>query len=849
MDVNRLWVLYMKKKGIVTGILAVLFLVLPYMAAPLASMIDPVNGVMGASLSAGTPSAEISDPRVPGKAWVVWDEFGVPHIYATTDEAGIYAVGWVTASQRLFQMDLLRRVPEGRLAALVGEKGVESDVFMIQSGIAESVNKSWELIKNTPELAPVKEMLEYYAMGVNSYIEYAVKHNQLPLEYRVLGLTPEPWEPRDTIAVAKLIAYGLAWNNEDLVMQKLVNRLGENGIYLAEIFDFLNWTDTYPQAQCEYAVYWANVTGLNNTLTLKQASVPSVINVDNVLELTESTARLLGWTPPVDASNNWVVNGSYTVSGLPILANDPHLELTAPPIWLLLEINTPSFKSIGNLFPGTPLVVIGRNTHLAWAFTNVMGDFTDYYYYVWNGDQYLYKGEWLTPTKETVEIKVWDPFKRTYSTQTVTVMKTVHGYVIDADGEKLAVRWTGQDASAEIAFFYFLNKATTVKEALQAQKYFHVPVQNFVVADDQGNFAYSPFGAYPVRTNLPVYNISGKLIVNKGWLPFNGSAGEGEWAGYLSPGQIPILYDPPVPFIATANSKPWNGTCGDFIGWHYHDKYREERIHEMLNQLIAEKGKLTPTDIAKVQTDITDLGVKDYLHELLSLTCSSDLEVRSQLLEWYKNTTLMDPDAWQPSVAAAWIITFHHNLWKTIYGEDSDISFFRAYYALHFIKAYKSGDPVARSLLGDKTLMDLAEESLNEALEFLEQYYGTSDYTAWRYGDLHYYDVHHAAFNVLDLDKLPAGGFTWTINVAPSLSYSLENGMPVRHGPSLRQIVDLSTDEYWIAIPGGDSGNPFSPFYQNIYKEYWVKGEYIVYKLGQPAEAYGAPSLVINGSG
>ncbi len=840
----------MKLKGILAGIIAVLFLVLPYLAPLLASFIDPVHGVMGASLSAGTPQAVITDNKVPGKAWVVWDQYGVPHIYATTDEAGIYAVGWVTASQRLFQMDLLRRVPEGRLAALVGDSALDSDIFMLQSGIADSVEKSWQLIKNTPELEPVEKMLEYYAMGVNNYIEYAEKHNMLPIEYRILGQTPEPWEPKDTIAVAQLIAYGLAWNDEDLIMQHLYNKLGEKALYIPILFDFLNWSDTVAQAPCSEAVYWANITGLSSTLTLKQAtttpSTPKEINVDKILELAQAPAKILGFTPPIEASNNWVVNGSYTQSGLPILANDPHLELSVPPVWMLLEINTPSFKAIGNLFPGTPLIVIGRNTHLAWGFTNIMGDFTDYYYYVWSGDKYLYKGEWLTPEKKTVEIKIWDMMKHQYTTKTVEIEQTVHGYLIDVSGHKLAVRWTGQDGSAEVAFFYFLNKANSVKEALQAQKYFHVPIQNLVIADDQGNFAYSPFGAYPVRTNLPTYNVSGHIIVNKGWMPFNGSAGEGEWAGYLSPSQIPILYDPALKFVATANSKPWDGSCGDFIGWHYHDKYREMRIKQLLDLMINEKGKLTPQDIARVQTDITDLGVHDYIGALLQLVDTKDNEMLQQLEQWYMQGTVMDKNLWEPSLAATWLVTFHHELWKQIYGEDSHVSFFRAYYALEFIKAYESGDHVARSLLGTVTLEDLAEQSLEKSVDFLKQYYGTEDYTQWIYGKLHYYDVHHSIASVFDYKYIPASGFSWTINVAPSLSYSMDKGMPVRHGPSLREIIDLSTNQYWIAIPGGDSSNPFSPYYDNIYEDYWVQGKYIVYTLGQPAETYGEPTVYIN---
>ncbi len=804
---------------------------------------------------------------MPGKAYVYWDSHGVPHIYATTDAIGFYAVGWVTASQRLFQMDLLRRVPEGRLSALVGERGVASDTFMIESGIARSVELSWYMISNSsdPVLKATKQMLEYYSMGVNDYIRYAEKNNLLPIEYRVLGQKPEPWKPMDSIAVAKLIAYGLAWNSEDLVMQKLVNKYGEDGIYLAKLFGFLTWNNTLAQASCSVAVPWSSVTGITNPPALEfytlanlsiereiPASTPEKIGVGSIIGLESAPARFLGFHTPLEESNNWVINGSYTASGKPIVANDPHLELTMPPIWFMIELNTPSYHVMGELFPGTPLVVIGRNQHLAWGFTNVMGDFTDYYYYKWDASgRYLYKGEWLEPKHvETVTLEIWNPFKHTFTAKKIDVLETVHGYLIHVNGERLAVRWTGQDPSAEIAFFYILNKASTVKEALQAQRYFHVPPQNFVVADDKGNFAYSLFGAYPVRTNLPVYNVSGVKLVNTGWLPFNGSRGEGEWIGYVPADKIPILYDPSLPYIATANSKPFQGECGAFIGWHFHDKYRLERIHMLLDEMIAEKGKLTVGDVMRVQTDTVDLGVRDYLSLLFNLSCWKDNQTMLELHQWFLNGTNMSKNEWQPTLAAAWIIEFHTLLWKNLYGSASDIKFLRETYARNLIDSYLLGDPIARKILRISPVK-LANEAFQRAVRNLTLYYHSSNPNDWVYGKIHYYNLHHPAFKPLNAEPLPASGFTWTINVAPSFQDSATRGMPVGIGPSLREIIDLSMQEYYISLPGGESGNPFSIHYQDLYLEYWSQGKYMVYAItpnaSQLSNTMGEP-LVIEGT-
>lgn len=846
-----------KLKGVIAVILAIILLVLPYLQPALQSFMDPVHGVAGASLSAGQPSGIVlKAPGVPGRAVITWDGMGVPHINATTDAMGFYAVGWVTASQRLFQMDVLRRIPEGRLAALVGEKGVKSDIFMLQSGIARSVELSWDMISNSsdPVLKGTARMLEYYSMGVNAYIRYAEKHNMLPLEYRVLGRKPEPWTPKDTIAVAKLIAYGLAWNDGDLIMQELVDKYGDDGVYLARLFGIPYWNGTLAQADCRYAVMWSNVTGITRLPVNATAFQPYVpgrvehVNVTWLVGLTEYPARLIGLpSPGIGASNNWVINGSYTASGKPIVANDPHLELTMPPIWFMVVLNTPSYHVVGNLFPGTPLVVIGRNQHMAWGFTNVMGDFTDYYYYKWENGRYLYKGRWLEPIHvETVTLKIWDPVKRTYTTRTVNVERTVHGYLIRSGGHLLAVRWTGQDPSAEIAFFYLLDKASTVREALQAQRYFHVPPQNFVVADDKGNFAYSLFGAYPVRTNLPVYNVSGVRVVNTGWLPFNGSAGEGEWVGYVPPDRIPILYDPDLPFIATANSKPFNGTCGLFIGWHYHDKYRLMRIEQLLTAYIASGRKISVQDVMKVQTDIVDLGVRDYLSLLFNLTCWKSYEPLVELHEWMENNnTIMAQDAWQPTLAAAWIAEFHLLLWKSLYGSTEHVTFLRQTMARNLINAYLSGDPIARKLLASNPPEELALKAYKRAVANLTKYYASSDPHSWVYGRIHYYNLHHLAFNVLNAERLPASGFIWTINVAPSFQVNTGTGMPVGVGPSLREIIDLSRPDYYIALPGGENGNPFSAHYQDFYLKYWYWGYYADYNITGPVQG---PSMEIVGS-
>ena len=845
---------------ILAVIITIAFLALPYLAPPLAAFIDPIHGVTGAALAAGLPSGKYTT-QVVGNATVVWDQYGVPHIYATTDEAGAYAMGWVTASMRLFQMDLLRRIGEGNLSALVGEAGYDNDVFIKSLGLDDVIEETWNQIQANPELHKLRDLLIAYSKGVNAYIDYAVENNLLPVEYRVLGQKPVYWKPQDSIAISRVIALVLAWNDEDLVLGKLVEKWGPQ---IIAYMDMDKWEGTVTQASCSLAVKWGDVSTKPNAYdygslatqpsTITTADNGSAPSPDPILSWINELHDLWSIATAGLASNNWVVSGSVSESGKPIIANDPHLQLSAPPIWFLAEINTPSFKSMGALFPGTPLIVIGRNQHLAWAFTNVMGDFTDYYYYKWNGDSYLYKGQWLTAEKATKTILVYNPLKRSFEKREITVLRTIHGPVLERDGTRYAVKWTGLDPSFELEFFVELNNASTVQEAITAQRWFHVPIQNFVVADDQGNFAYSPVGAYPVRTNLPVLAtnvvVAGKSVgdvVNKGFIPFNGSNGEGEWTGYVAKEDLPILYDPPIPYIATANSKPWDGDCGNMVGWHYADRYREERIKQLLDEALSD-GVITVDEVKKIQNDIVDLSVKDYLETAILPYSNSEY---AELLRAWLSTEgpVMSKDDYRPTIAVAWIYSFHKALWTHLYGNESDIGFLRFHYALSIVKAAAAGDDYALQLIPGGSLESLVNDSLTKALDLLKKYYGTSDYTKWTYGDIHYYLVAHLAFDAMNYDRVPASGGPYTVNVARPSTVDPDTGMPVTHGPSIRQVVDLATQTYNIALPGGESGNPFSKHYQDIYLDYWSKGGYLIYTLGSEPDSYTGPSLYFVGGG
>ncbi len=842
-------------------IIAIIFSVVPFtFMKSLSSLLDPFQGIASSLRQNMLNGLTIKTKSVRGSAFVVFDKYGIPHIYATTKDAAFYAVGWVEASQRLFQMDLIRRLIEGNLSALLGIEAFNEDRFINSLWLPEVITNTATYIRNNRSFRNLTRYIEDFINGINDYIAFAVKNNILPPEYKILGQIPELWRFKDVIAVEKFLSLMLSYDDSDLILQKLVLRWGPQ---ILLFMDAINRSENLAVAPCVASKPWGLVIGLESQATNSISASglsENVIDAPDPTALAEFIGRINSFLGSLEmniegASNNWVVSGNFTSSGKPIVANDPHLSLTAPSLWMLIQIKAPGLNVAGVTLPGSPFVVIGRNEHIAWGFTDLLGDFVDYYYYAWNGTKYYYMGKWLIPLSRNISIKIWNPIERKYTYKIITIYKTVNGPLLDVNGTKYAVSWTGLYLSNELEFIMNLDFAKSVKEALYAQRYFGSPIQNFVVADGKGNIAWSPVGYYPIRLNLPVIKINGTEIINEGFLPFNGSKGEGLWKGFVNLEKLPILYDPEIPFIATANTKPWKGFCGFYIGYHYADRFRLERIKNLLYQLISNPRKITINDIINVQLDIRDLSVKTYTNLLVRLLemggekflTSSNLKIINKLIAW--NGT-MSKNMWQPTVALAWTLEFHKDLWHYLYGNFSDLTAFRIEYAESLIKDYMAGRPGIYKILPKGFLEELSARSLVEAEGVLRKFYGNDNYASWIYGRIHYYDPVNplgSLFPGFNYPKEEASGGPYTINVAMPSSFSSTEGMPVMHGPSVRLVSDLGTSKIYVSLPGGISGNPFSRYYYNLYLM-WIKGDYVVMDLNStPSSLNVVASFEING--
>ena len=420
------------------------------------------------------------------------DASGIPHIVAENAHDLFYAQGFVTAQDRLWAMESQRRAAHGTLSEIVGERGLKNDTFMRILGMTESAEADWETLD-----AETQSALQAYADGVNAYLAQA--DGKLPLEFKILGITPQEWTPIDSLVFGKLVAWGLSNNYQDeLVVTKLVAATSwEEAITLLPNYP---GPDVIPDA---------NAAALSDTATA----------------LLEASADWQSATPlakPDQGSNAWVVGGSHTASGLPLLAGDPHQGLSMPTLWYEVGLRTSDgqYDVVGASLPGLPGIEIGHNAHIAWAVTNARPDVQDLFIETLNADgtQYQFMDEWkdLTIREETIQVKDGE-------TVTLKVRSTQHGPILtDAtpDSEDtLALRWTGLDEGRPLAQAIIqLDQSQNWDEFRAATALWQLPGMNFVYADIDGNIGFQMSGAVPVRASNDV----------KGLQPVSGADGAHE---------------------------------------------------------------------------------------------------------------------------------------------------------------------------------------------------------------------------------------------------------------------------------------------------------------------------------
>ena len=555
--------------------------------------------------------AKLGVSGIKSEVTVRRDARSIPYIEAKTDDDLYFVQGYVTASDRLWQMELLRRVARGETAEIFGNVALEEDKRYRRFGFAAVAEKS--LTEMSPQL---RTALEAYARGVNTYIA-TLDDNTLPIEFKILQFKPRPWTAADSIVVGKILADALSttWRNDlmrasmqSLPKEKFVDLANQVTPYDVILFGKDKLTAETQRRKDE------EQTLLNSNLA-QRLSVSAVQAFETEDSIRRSSLERVGlYAEDLAASNNWVISGKRTADGKAVLANDPHLAPAAPGIWYLAHLSTPTMRVSGVTIPGAPGVILGHNENIAWGATNVGPDVQDLYIETEPG----------VVRKEKINVRT-NLMKPETSAVDFEVQETRRGPIIlQQDGKKYSLKWTALDPkNLEFEAFFNLNRARNWEDFKNALRAYGGATQNFVYADAKGNIGWYAAGRIPIRRT------------GDGSLPYDGSTSDGDWVGYIPFDELPHLYNPPSGLIVTANQR--------IVGTDY--KYTQMsrdaappwRARRIYDELTARK-KITMDDVNAVQHDAKNIPLSNLANQIVRLNAASP-ETLAVLKAWDGNMT------------------------------------------------------------------------------------------------------------------------------------------------------------------------------------------------------------------
>ena len=722
---------------------------------------------------------------------VIRDERGVPHIYATNEHDLYFMTGYITAQERLWQMDMVRHATQGRLSELFKRDMTETDHFLRALGMSEKSRLVLE--KEAPE---VLETLQAYSDGVNAWIKETGR--KLPPEFRVLGYQPEPWTLTDIANIIGFIGWDLASSNlsDEINNYRLGRKLG-------------------PEKASELIADWNHVDevvfpGFELDEEILEDALKAVGSLREMEEL--GIVSLSG-------SNNWAVSGSRSETGKPILSNDMHLGLNVPGFWMQIHQVVPGRINVtGVLFPGEPYIVAGHNDRIAWGLTNLSVDDIDLFVETVDstGSNYLYNGEWL-PFKTSEEVlKITDD-----SSQTRTIRYTHHGPVISGmrgiDDEVLTMCWSGFDYSDEIRAVYLLNRAGSWDDFRTALSYFSSISQNFAYADVDGNIGIQTGGGIPVRKGT-------------GLLPRKGDTDEYEWKGYVPFELLPSSFNPENGFVSSANQRTVTGDYPFYISGEFAMPYRILRIREMA----AEKEILGIDDFKRMITDNHSAYAAMMTPVILRASeAISDpgAGVKAALEELEGWDYAMDGSLIAPTLFEFIRI----ELARHIMSDELDELYGSPHGRQHDFYIYRMVNEGPDAWVDNtttpevETMDQIIALSITSAVDTLTARYGEFG-ERWQWGNIHTLTLEHPMGGVKILDRL-LGLNSKTYGIGGSYHtvqpYAFRENFGAYHGASERHIFNTADwDKSLTVIPTGTSGIPGSPFYLSQTETYVNNGFY-----------------------
>lgn len=723
-------------------------------------------------------SKDLDIPGLSEEVTVLRDSFAIPHIYAQNDNDLYLATGFLMAQDRLWQMDLLRRVTQGRLSEIMGREQSDTDLLMRALRIEEKSRKV--LLHSDPAIV---KALDAFSKGVNYYLE----NYPLPPEFKILGYIPEPWLPVHSINLIGYMSWDLTsgWNTE-MLLYKIGQKIGKEQA-----------KDLIPRNE-------------NHSVFVFEEFQNMQFNIEETLLSAGRKLKNIG-AEIFNGSNNWAVSGIKSKSGKPLLANDMHLGLFAPGIWYQIhQISGNSLNVTGLALPGQPFVICGHNDSIAWGMTNVFVDDLDFYAETINSDSthYFLDGEWraLLVRKEIIKTKegkeIVEELKFTHRGPLVSRFK-------NEDKTALSIRWIGNEMSNEMESIYRLNRADNWNDFRNALKTFISVSQNVVYADVSGNIGLQCSAGVPVRA------FSGNNI-------FPGDSTLYDWKGLVPFEELPFEYNPERGFVSSANNKTVSEDYPYEIGYWYHIPERIERIREMLEN----RDKHSVEDFEKIQNDYISKKAEKMIPEFLN-----SLKQKSDWDEFQK-IALKDLEEWdfcmhKDNRAAAIFELLYHKTGENLVKDDLSPELLKEFLAnriltenliLNILPEKRSGWIDDKTTPEVENFDDIVVRSFEETVEQLKVTAG-NDPANWRWGSIHTFTISHPLSVIRLLDrvfKLSRGPYalSGSYHTVCPYSYSLNNKFKVNHGASHRHIFDLSNwNNSVTVIPTGTSGIPASKHY------------------------------------
>lgn len=755
----------------------------------LGKFFSPFHGFLQNTTQEEDLSEEIFLKGVSAPVKVVYDKNYVPHVFAENEQDLYFTQGYLVAKDRLWQMEFYTLVAAGRLTEVVGETAFEYDRYNRRLGMARAAAEIVEEQKKDPLAWKV---LESYAAGVNAYIDQ-LSYKNFPLEYKILGYEPEAWTPLKTILMLMNMRQTLNGQSDDF---RLTNVLAKYGI------DTVN--ELFPDYPSDESPIIPAKTPWDFTavpVKTPEVTLPG-IGGEFLTEYIEKPNPGIG-------SNNWAISGSKSATGLPILANDPHLGLSLPSIWYQMQLSAPGINVYGVALPGCPGITIGFNKDVAWGVTNVGSDVMDFYKIKFKDSskkEYYHDKQWK-PTQIFIE-----EFKfKSGKTVKDSLIYTHHGPIVYNEQKKSnhslstpaghAMRWIAHyTAGSDLMTFLALNKAKNYDDYRRALEVYSAPAQNFVFASNGNDIAITVNGKLPLK-----WKNQGKFILD-GTLP------EHDWQGFIPFEQNPTVKNPGRGYVSSANQFSTDPGYPYYLGWKFAPPYRGQRI----NQRLEKMHNATADSLRELQNDNHNLLAEKLLPVLLpaleKYSNEKNAAAVAALRTWDKENSAQSIAA---SIFERWMGQLNEWIWEDEFSEGMIYpNLDRTAVLLTQQRDAKWFDNV---LTADtvENFDYVVAGSFQATLDSLQKHHG--EQKNWEWYKVKNTGINHLvpAFVTFSKTQIKNGGGAQIVNATTS-----------RTGPSWRMVVEL--DKTWPRAyglyPGGQSGRPSSKYYANMVDD-WSQGK------------------------